>query len=295
MTAQRDPRMLYGAEIRKQILDRAKDDIQRLSKHRHVGRLVSVGIGDVDEIAVYIRGQARAAELVGLPFDEQHWPADLTQDECKRRLVAMNDDPDVLGVILQRPVPAHINVRSLQSAIHPLKDVEGMNPASIGNIVYNQTALAPCTAAASVEMIRATGMKLEGMEVVVVGHSEIVGKPAAFMLMAEGATVTVCHHMTRSVAAHTRRADAVLVAVGVPGLLTADMVKPGAAVIDIGINQITSDDGSTRIVGDADTDAVADVASWTTPVPGGVGPVTVAMLMRNAVNAFERQIDLGWV
>ena len=115
------------------------------------------------------------------------------------------------------------------------------------------------------------------------------------MLMAEGATVTVCHHMTRSVSAHTRRADAVLVAVGVPGLLTADMVKPGAAVIDIGINQIAGDDGGTRIVGDADTGAVADVASWTTPVPGGVGPVTVAMLMRNAVNAFERQIDLGWI
>ena len=295
MTKERDPRMLYGADIRKQILDRARADIQRLSKCRSVGRLVSVGIGDVGEIAVYIRGQARAANLVGLPFDEQHWPADLSQDECKRRLVDMNDDPDVLGVILQRPVPAHLNVRSLQSAIHPLKDVEGMNPASIGNIVYNQTALAPCTAAASVEMIRATGMKLEGMEVVVVGHSEIVGKPAAFMLMAEGATVTVCHHMTRSVAAHTRRADAVLVAVGVPSLLTADMVKPGAAVIDIGINQITDDDGSTRIVGDADTNAVADVASWTTPVPGGVGPVTVAMLMRNAVNAFEKQIDLGWI
>ena len=129
---------------------------------RKVGRLVSVGIGEVEEIAVYIRGQARAAAAVGLPFDEQHWPADLTQDECKARLVAMNDDPDVLGVILQRPVPDHINVRSLQSAIHPLKDVEGMNPASIGNIVYNQMALAPCTAAASVEMIRATGMKIEG-------------------------------------------------------------------------------------------------------------------------------------
>ncbi len=230
-----------------------------------VGRLVSVGIGEVEEIAVYIRGQARAAAAVGLPFDEQHWPADLTQDECKARLVAMNDDPDVLGVILQRPVPDHINVRSLQSAIHPLKDVEGMNPASIGNIVYNQMALAPCTAAASVEMIRATG------------------------------TVTVCHHMTRSVAAHTRRADVVLVAVGVPGLLTEDMVKPGAAVIDIGINQVTDADGSSRIVGDADTGAVADIASWTTPVPGGVGPVTVAMLMRNAAIAFEKQIELGWV
>ena len=253
MTTQRDPRLLYGADIRKRILDDVAVDIDRLGKRHRVGRLVSVGIGDVEEIAVYIRGQARAAAAVGLPFDEQHWPADLTQDECKRQLVEMNDDPDVLGVILQRPVPSHINVRSLQSAIHPLKDVEGMNPASIGNIVYNQMALAPCTAAASVEMIRATGMKIEGMEVVVVGHSEIVGKPVAFMLMAEGATVTVCHHMTRSVAAHTRRADAVLVAVGVPGLLTADMVKPGAAVIDIGINQITDADGNSRIVGDADT------------------------------------------
>jgi len=295
MTMDRDPRLLYGADIRTRILEGVKADIARLGKRRRVGRLVSVGIGEVEEIAVYIRGQARAATAVGLPFDEQHWPADLTQEDCKRRLVEMNDDPDVLGVILQRPVPDHINVRSLQSAIHPLKDVEGMNPASIGNIVYNQTALAPCTAAASVEMIRATGMKLKGMEVVVVGHSEIVGKPAAFMLMAEGATVTVCHHMTRSVAAHTRRADAVLVAVGVPGLLTADMVKPGAAVIDIGINQITNEDGSSRIVGDADTEAVAQIASWTTPVPGGVGPVTVAMLMRNAAVAFEKQIDLGWV
>ncbi len=229
-----------------------------------------------------------------MPFDEQHWPASLSQEECKQRLIEMNDDPDVVGVVLQRPVPEHLNIRSLQSAIHPLKDVEGMNPASIGNIVYNDTALAPCTAAASVEMIRATGLDLEGLEVVIVGHSEIVGKPAAFMLMAEGATVTVCHHMTRSVAAHTRRADAVLVAVGVPGLLTADMVKPGAAVIDIGINQITAEDGTTRIVGDADTENVANIASWTTPVPGGVGPVTVAILLRNAVYAMKKQISLGW-
>ena len=295
MITKRDPRLLYGADVRQRILQGVEAEIARLGKHRSVGKLVSVGIGEVEEISLYIRGQARAAAAVGLPFEEQHWPAELTQEECKRRLARMNDDPDVLGVILQRPVPDHLNVRSLQSAIHPLKDVEGMNPASIGNIVYNQTTLAPCTAAASVEMIRATGMTIEGMEVVVVGHSEIVGKPAAFMLMAEGATVTVCHHMTRSVAAHTRRAEAVLVAVGVPGLLTADMIKPGAAVIDIGINQITDSDGTSRILGDADTDAVADVASWTTPVPGGVGPVTVAMLMRNAATAFERQIELGWV
>jgi methylenetetrahydrofolate dehydrogenase (NADP+)/methenyltetrahydrofolate cyclohydrolase len=183
----------------------------------------------------------------------------------------------------------------LQSAIHPLKDVEGMNPASIGNIVYNDLALSPCTAAASVEMIRETGMDMAGLEVVMIGHSEIVGKPAAFMLMAEGATVTVCHHLTRSVAAHSRRADAVLVAVGIPGFLKADMVKPGAAVIDIGINQVTDANGNVAIVGDVDTDAVLQVASWVTPVPGGVGPVTVAMLMRNALTAVKRQMAAGWI
>jgi len=202
----------------------------------------------------------------------------------------MNDDPNVLGVILQRPVPAHINVRSLQSAIHPLKDVEGMNPASIGNIIYNDVALAPCTAAAAVELIRETGLDMKGLEVVMAGHSEIVGKPAAIMLMAEGATVTVCHHMTRSVAMHSRRADVVVVAVGKAHLIGADMIKPGAVVIDIGINQ--TDAG---IVGDVDTAAAVEVAGWVTPVPGGVGPVTVAILMRNATVAHQRQMAAGWI
>ena len=207
----------------------------------------------------------------------------------------MNDDPSVLGVILQRPVPDHINMRSLQSAIHPLKDVEGMNPASIGNIIYSDVALAPCTAAASVELIKETGLSLEGLEVVMIGHSEIVGKPAAMMLMAEGATVTVCHHLTRSVAMHSRRADVVVVAVGIADFLGPDMIKPGAAVIDIGINQIKDEDGNFKIVGDVQTDAVKNIAGWITPVPGGVGPVTVAILMRNATVAHKRQIAAGWI
>ncbi len=170
-----------------------------------------------------------------------------------------------------------------------MKDVEGMHPASIGNIVYNQLDLAPCTAAASVELLKSTGLKLEGLEAVVVGHSEIVGKPIAFMLMSAGATVTVCHHMTRSVAAHARRADALLVAVGRPKLIDASMVKPGAAVIDIGINSITEADGTKRVVGDVDYEAVKEIAAWITPVPGGVGPVTVAILLRNTITALKRQ------
>jgi methylenetetrahydrofolate dehydrogenase (NADP+)/methenyltetrahydrofolate cyclohydrolase len=169
-----------------------------------------------------------------------------------------------------------------------------MNPASIGNIVYSDVALAPCTAAASVALIKETGLKLEGLEVVMIGHSEIVGKPIAMMLMAEGCTVTVCHHMTRSVAMHSRRADVVVVAVGKAHLVKQDMIKPGAVVIDIGINQIDTPEGH-KIVGDVDTDAVINIAGWITPVPGGVGPVTVAILMRNAMVAHKRQINAGWL
>jgi methylenetetrahydrofolate dehydrogenase (NADP+) / methenyltetrahydrofolate cyclohydrolase len=290
-----DNRLLSGKPLRERILAEVAERVAAASRKHPLGQLVSISIGGRPEIDVYVRNQASGARKAGIPFNQQLWPADLSQEECKARLFEMNDDPDVLGVILQRPVPQHIHVRSLQSAIHPLKDVEGMNPASIGNIVYNDLALSPCTAAASVELIRETGLKLAGLEVVMIGHSEIVGKPAAFMLMAEGATVTVCHHMTRSVAAHSRRADAVLVAVGIPRFLHADMVKPGAAVIDIGINHVIDDHGQSRIVGDVDTDSVKEIASWVTPVPGGVGPVTVAMLMRNAIVAHDKQTAAGWI
>ncbi|WP_299732864.1 bifunctional 5,10-methylenetetrahydrofolate dehydrogenase/5,10-methenyltetrahydrofolate cyclohydrolase [uncultured Tateyamaria sp.] len=281
-----------GRLVAARILEDCRSFIER---NGPVGRLVSVSVGDVPEIAVYVRNQERGAARADLPFETQFWPCDITQDEAKARIQAMNDDTQVLGIILQRPVPDHINLRSLQSAIHPLKDVEGMNPASIGNIVYSDVALAPCTAAASVELIKATGLNLEGLEVVMIGHSEIVGKPAAMMLMAKGATVTVCHHLTRSVAMHSRRADVVVVAVGNPHFLGPDMIKPGAAVIDIGINQIIGADGTAKIVGDVDTDAVGDFAGWITPVPGGVGPVTVAILMRNAVVAYQRQVAAGWM
>lgn len=290
-----DPRLLYGKSVRAKIFKDVKARVKAVQKTHKLGKLVSISIGGKDDAVIYIRGQERAALKVGIPFQSEFWPAEMTQSEAKARITKMNDDPNVLGIILQRPVPHHINVRSLQSAIHPLKDVEGMNPASIGNILYDDLALAPCTAAASVELIKATGLKLEGLEVVIIGHSAIVGKPAAIMLMAEGATVTVCHHMTRSVAAHSRRADVVVVAVGKAHLINADMVKPGAAVIDIGINQINQSDGTYKIVGDVDTDSVKNIASWVTPVPGGVGPVTVAILLKNAITAAEKQITVGWL
>ena len=290
-----DNRLIDGRAVQRRILNQVRDEVDRLEeKGVPPGRLISISIGEVPEVDVYVRNQERAAARAGIPFEKISWPSDITQAGCKAALLKMNDRADVLGVILQRPVPNHINLRSLQSAIHPLKDIEGMNPASIGNIVYNDIALAPCTAAAAVELIRETGLTMAGLEVVMIGHSEIVGKPAAMMLMAEGATVTVCHHLTRSVAMHSRRADVVVVAVGKPHLVGADMVRPGAAVIDIGINQVSDDNGGTKIVGDVDTEAVKHVASWVTPVPGGVGPVTTAILMRNAVTAWQRQKEAGW-
>lgn len=293
--ATKDHRLIDGKAVKTRILEEVSTYMAAAGGSGKIGRLVSVCIGENPEVAVYVRNQVRGAQIAGINFDQQLWSSEIRQEECKHLISEMNDDPGVLGIILQRPVPDHINVRSLQSAIHPLKDVEGMNPSSIGNIVYSDVALAPCTAAASVELIKETGLELKGLEVVMIGHSEIVGKPAAFLLMAEGATVTVCHHMTRSLAMHSRRADVVVVAVGKPNLIGPDMIKPGAAVIDIGINLIKDAEGNARIVGDVDTEAVMQVAGWITPVPGGVGPVTVAILMRNAMVAHQRQLAAGWI
>lgn len=252
--------------------------------------LMSISVGDVAAAEIYVRNQKKQAQSVGVSFESRSYPADISLEQLSGVIQGLNSDPKVNGIIIQRPLPPHIPVKALQKAVHPLKDVEGMHPASIGNIVYNDLALGPCTAVASVEILKSLPLKIEGLDVTVIGHSEIVGKPIAFLLMGLGATVTVCHHMTRSVAMHSRAADAVFVAVGKPGLVTGDMLKPGAALIDIGINRIETVDGP-RTVGDADFDSCAAVAGWITPVPGGVGPVTVATLMKNAVLATQLQMD----
>jgi methylenetetrahydrofolate dehydrogenase (NADP+) / methenyltetrahydrofolate cyclohydrolase len=279
---------LLGKPVADEILAEVTKGTAELSAAGWPIKLVSITIGDMSAVNLYVRNQARAAEKCGILFEERHLPDTVSRLEMLGLLSALNTDPRVTGVIIQRPVPKHLNVRELQSAVHPLKDVEGMHPTSIGNIVYSDVALAPCTAAASVELLKRTGLELEGLNAVVIGHSEIVGKPIAFLLLAEGATVTVCHHMTRNLAIHSRAADAVFIAVGKPNFITANMVKPGAALIDVGINQIEVD-GKFKTVGDVDYEACADVAGWITPVPGGVGPVTVSILMRNALTAARAQ------
>jgi methylenetetrahydrofolate dehydrogenase (NADP+)/methenyltetrahydrofolate cyclohydrolase len=281
--------IIDGRAIARRLQAEAAAEAARLAAEGWAPRLVSISVGDVAAAELYVRNQRRQAEGAGLAFEARNYPANISLEQLTGILHGLNADPRVNGIIIQRPLPAHIPVKELQRAIHPLKDVEGMHPASIGNIVYNDLALGPCTAVAAVEILKSLPLKVEGLDVTVIGHSEIVGKPIAFLMMGLGATVTVCHHMTRQVAVHSRRADAVFVAVGKPGLVTGEMLKPGAALIDIGINRIETPEGP-RTVGDADFDSCAEIAGWITPVPGGVGPVTVAILLKNAVLATRMQM-----
>jgi methylenetetrahydrofolate dehydrogenase (NADP+) / methenyltetrahydrofolate cyclohydrolase len=286
-------KIIDGKKLARVVMDGVRTRVNLLKELGWQPRLVSIDIGDSPAVSLYISNQKRACEQVGIDFEHRHYPGNFTQGELLAALHALNVDPRVTGIILQRPVPSILDLEQLENAIHPSKDVEGMSSANIGNIVYGDSSLGPSTSLASVELLRSTGLNLRGLEVVVVGHSEIVGKPVALLLVEELATVTICHHGTRNLAYHTRQADALFVAVGKPGLITAQMVKPGAAVIDIGINHIefTQPDGSriSKIVGDVDFESVHEVAGWITPVPGGVGPMTVAMLLRNTVVATERQ------
>ncbi len=277
-----------GRAVADRMIEFIRSEVTTLNKAHCHPKLVSIRVGDNPAVDRYIRNQKRNADRAGIEFVEQHYPSEITVEAMTTAIARHNVDPTITGIILQRPVPEHLSIKALQETIHPMKDVEGMHPESIGNIVYGELELGPCTAMASVELLKSTGMKLQGLEVTVIGHSEIVGKPIAFLLMAEGATVTVCHHMTREVAIHSRRADAVFVAVGKAGLLTGEMIKPGAVVIDIGINVVEDENGKRGLVGDCDYESCLKTAGWITPVPGGVGPVTVAILMRNTVIAARR-------
>jgi methylenetetrahydrofolate dehydrogenase (NADP+)/methenyltetrahydrofolate cyclohydrolase len=244
-------------------------------------RLVSVEVGQNPAAAVYVRNQRRAAAEVGVDMEVRNLPVHASEADLVATIRDLNARPEVAGVIVQRPLPPGIDPRAVQSAIDPGKDVEGMHPANMGAILYREPALPPCTAAAAQHLVLATGLDLRGAETVVVGHSEIVGKPIAILLLHRLSTVTVCHIGTKQLVDHTRRADILVVAVGRAGLVHGAMIKPGACVIDVGINQ--GPDG--KIVGDVDFASAVEVAGYLTPVPGGVGPVTVAMLLRNTLRA----------
>ena len=276
--------LLDGKQIAKRMRERLRESRDAFGD-RPV-RLVSVEIGQNPAAAVYVRNQRRAAAEVGIDMDTVNLPVGTTEADLLSAIAGLNTRADVSGMLVQRPLPPGIDPRTVQMAIDPRKDVEGMHPSNMGAILYKEPLLPPCTAAAAQQLIVATGMDLRGAETVVVGHSEIVGKPIAVLLLHHLSTVTVCHIGTRNVVEHTRRADIIVVAVGKAGFVHGDMIKPGACVIDVGINQ--GADG--KIVGDVDFASANEVAGFLTPVPGGVGPVTVAMLLRNTLRAAGAEV-----
>jgi methylenetetrahydrofolate dehydrogenase (NADP+)/methenyltetrahydrofolate cyclohydrolase len=266
-------------------------DVQtRVSAHHQAGRrvyLTAILVGSTPAGELYAKRQGEACAAVGIGYQLLTLPADSEDIDVAHAIRKLNDDPSVTGIMLHLPLPAHLNATELQYQINPVKDVEGVNPANIGYVVYGKTLIAPCTALAVIELIKSTGAELRGAEAVVVGASEIAGKPISLLLTEQMATVTLCHIATRDLALHTRRADVLVVAVGKPGLIGRDHVRPGAVVIDVGINRVKMPDGTTRTVGDVDFDAVKDIAGFISPVPGGVGPMTVAMLLRNTLRSAE--------
>ena len=262
--------------------------IARIKAAGRAVRLDAVLVGSDRAAAIYAENQAKTCAAVGIDYRLHRLPDGAGYDDIAGRILLLNTEDDVRAIMLHLPLPAGVDVERIQSLIAPEKDVEGVNPANIGNVVYGRRSLVPCTALASVEMIESTGVELRGARCVIVGASNIVGKPIAVLLMRAEATVISTNKFTRGIADLTRSADVLVAAAGVPGLIKGGMVKPGAVVIDVGINRIAGPDGKSITVGDVAFEEVREVAGFISPVPGGVGPMTVAMLLRNTVDAALR-------
>jgi len=263
--------------------------VERLKSRGVIPGLAVVIVGEDPASQVYVRNKALASEAIGMHSEVHAMSKDTTEEQLLAFIHSLNTRRTVHGILVQLPLPRHIDSRAVVAAIDPSKDVDGFNYRNIGALVLGEPAFYPCTPWGVMKMLEHEGVKVEGMNAVVVGRSTIVGKPMALMLINSGATVTVCHSKTRDLASVTRQADLLVAAVGKARMIGASMVKPGAIVIDVGINRLP--DG--KLAGDVDFAAVSQVASMITPVPGGVGPMTIAMLLANTVKSAEQEAGLG--
>ena len=269
-----------GAQVRMEIR-------KRIEVAKRSVRLDAVLVGDDRAAAIYAQNQAKTCAEAGIEYHLHTLPASCGYDEIAGRILLMNTEESIKAIMLHLPLPVGVDTERIQSLIAPEKDVEGVNPTNIGNVVYGRRSLVPCTALAVLEMIESTGITLRGSKCVVVGASNIVGKPIAVLLMRAEATVVSANKFTQNLSTLTREADVVIAAAGVASLVKPDWIKPGAVVIDVGINRVAGADGKSVTVGDVDPQ-VAEIAGWMSPVPGGVGPMTVAMLLRNVAEAALR-------
>jgi len=281
MTAQ----LIDGNALSRQLRADVAARVQALKARGITPGLAVILVGDNPASQVYVRNKVKACEDTGMHSVLETWPATLTEAELLARVDAMNADPTIHGILVQLPLPAHIDAQKVIEAIDPAKDVDGFHIASAGALMTGMPGFWPCTPYGCMKMLEHIGFDLRGKHAVVIGRSNIVGKPMALMLLQKNATVTICHSATADLKAQTLQADVIVAAVGKRNVLTADMVKPSAVVIDVGMNR--NDAG--KLCGDVDFDGVKEVAGWITPVPGGVGPMTITMLMVNTLESAERQ------
>jgi methylenetetrahydrofolate dehydrogenase (NADP+) / methenyltetrahydrofolate cyclohydrolase len=277
--------VIDGKAIAARVRSDVKAAVERYAREQgHVPGLATVLVGEDEASRIYVGGKKRACEEVGMRSISHELGGDASSAELGALLSELNRSPDVHGIVLQLPLPEHLDRTEMTAAIDPAKDVDGLTPTNAGLLAQGRAALVPATPAGVIELLRESETELEGAEAVVVGRSNLVGRPLTSLLLAENATVTVCHSRTRDLPAVCRRADVLVAAVGRPRLIGGEMIKPGATVIDVGITR--TDDG---LAGDVDFEAASQTARAITPVPGGVGPMTIAMLLKNTLKAAETQ------
>jgi methylenetetrahydrofolate dehydrogenase (NADP+)/methenyltetrahydrofolate cyclohydrolase len=280
MTAQ----LINGVELSNQLRQTLQTRVQALTKKGHTPGLAVILVGENPASEVYVRNKVKACEQVGIHSVLEKTPDTLTEKELLLKIEALNTDPSVHGILVQLPLPSHIDAQRVIEAISPQKDVDGFHISSAGALMTGTKGFWPCTPYGCMKMLESIHYDLKGKHALVIGRSSIVGKPMAMMLLQKNATVTICHSHTKNLAELTRQADLIVAAVGVRNVLTQDMVKPGAVVLDVGMNR----DEEGKLCGDVDFKGVSQVASFITPVPGGVGPMTITMLLHNTVWAAEQ-------
>jgi len=291
--------IISGTEIAKQIREELKQEIAQLKeKHNLVPGLASVLVGEDPASQVYVGSKVKTCDALGIYSERNDLPADTGEEKLLALIDRLNKDPKIHGILVQLPLPKHIDAEKVLYAIDPKKDVDGFHPVNVGRLMIGEPDYLPCTPHGIQQLLIRSGTKIAGAEVVVVGRSNIVGKPIANILLQKkegaNATVTVCHTGTKDMSFHTKRADILIVAAGKPKAITADMVKEGVVVIDVGVNRIgKTAEGKAILCGDVDFDAVKEKAKAITPVPGGVGPMTIIMLMQNTVRAAKLAAGLA--
>jgi methylenetetrahydrofolate dehydrogenase (NADP+)/methenyltetrahydrofolate cyclohydrolase len=285
--------LLDGKALAKTMQQQLTETVAELAPK--VGRspgLAVLMVGDNPASAAYVRGKEKACGRVGMASFGQQLPVDTTQDDLTAIITDLNHDDRVDGILVQLPLPDHLDSVALLNAIAPDKDADGLHPLNMGRLLRGEPGLQSCTPAGVMQVLKHYNLPISGQQAVVIGRSILVGKPVAMMLLAENATVAIAHSRTPDLGAITRTADILVAAVGRPHLITPDMVKPGAVVIDVGINRIETSDGKSRLIGDVEFDTVKEVASWITPVPGGIGPMTVTMLLYNTVWSYRQRFGV---